>query len=89
VDDDDRALRVMDTLLADRAEQKAGEASMPTRSDDEEVVRGRCLDEHFRSGPLDHLVFDFDACALDSEVGDCPFEQVLRSSVELGQVDPE
>jgi len=79
----------MDALLADRAEQEAGEAAVPARSDDEEVAGGRCLDEHLRGGTLDYLAFDFDALGFGSDVGDGPFEQALGRSVEIVQVDSE
>jgi hypothetical protein len=89
VDDNDRTLRMMDALLADRAEQEAGEAAVSARSDDEEVAGGRCFDEHFRCGSLDYLAFDFDALGFGSDVGDGPFEQALGRSVEIVQVDSE
>jgi hypothetical protein len=89
VDDDDWALGVMDALLADRAEQEAGEPAVPARSDDQEIARGSGLDEDFGGGPLDDLAFNFDAFGFASDVDDCPFEQIFGCSVEIVQVDPE
>ena len=61
-------------MLADRAEQEAGEPTMAARSDDEEVARGCCLHKDFGRAPLNYLAFDFDAFGFGSDVGDCPFE---------------
>ena len=52
-DDDHRARRVVDALLADRAEQEAAEAAEAARADDEQLVGVRRLGaEHVGGLPL-------------------------------------
>jgi hypothetical protein len=48
------AHRVLDTVLADRAEQYPGERAVSMAADDEQVCRPGCVDEHRGRVTFDH-----------------------------------
>lgn len=70
VDDNDRAGGVMDALLAHRAEQDVGEAAVPARPYDQEIIRGDSADQDFGGGALDHLSVDESKIMVEAELLD-------------------
>ena len=64
----------MDALLADRAQEKAGEIAVTARANDKEIARRGRGDECFRCGTLDNLTVDLDALNVLTDIGERALE---------------
>jgi hypothetical protein len=78
---------VVDALLADRPEHQARKPAVAARSDDQEIVRGRSLDENVGGRPLDDPAFDFDAFGFVFDVSESPVEQAFGRPLEVIEVN--
>ncbi len=58
-------------LMADRAEQEAGEAAVPARADDQQIGAASLLDEYQCGLTHAHHPVDLDAVCLLTERGEC------------------
>ena len=87
--DDDGAGGVVDALLADGAEQKAGEPAMAAGADNQQIRPRGGTDEDFCGKTLDNPTFDLDARCFLPNVDESPLEQVFSRSVEIAQAGSE
>ncbi len=75
---EDGAVRVGDAVLADRAEEHAGELAMAAAADDEEVRAYGCLDEDLDRVTLGDRGVDLDAGVPGVQLGDGVVEHLGR-----------
>jgi hypothetical protein len=67
----------MGTLLADRAEQQADEAAVPSRSDHQQIGLDGGAHQNVRGAAFDDLAFDVDPGGVGERVSGRPFEDLL------------
>lgn len=75
----------MGALLADRAEKQPGEAAVPSRPDDQEIVLSDRADEHVAGVAVDDPALDLEAVDGGSQVGDQLLEQLLGRAVNVAE----